>query len=387
MIPQPGANNAAALSSEIKGLARQAGLAVASITSADPFPGLAETLNRRITERRLAGMDWFTSERSQVSANPQMLHAGARSIISVGIPYFRDDVAPPDDGVKRGRIARYAWGVDYHKTLKQRMRHLADLIAALVGRSIEVRLLVDTARIVDRAVAQRSGLGWYGKHTNIIVPGHGSFVMLGEILIDLVLEPDAPLDRNCGSCRICIDRCPTGAIVEPYVVHAPLCISYQTIENRDVIPRELRSRMGNWVFGCDVCQDVCPYTGAARVLYDEAFRPASVENAYPSLHWLLAMTETEYRETYRGTAVLRTKRAGLARNAAVALGNCGDERDLRALAAALLQHDEPMVRGHAAWAIAQIGGTRARDALDRALATEPDPLVLEECTVSRELAR
>jgi epoxyqueuosine reductase len=371
--------NPTSLSATIKELAHDEGLAVASITSADPFPGLAEFLDDRIAQGHLRGMDWFTPERSAVSANPRMLHERAQSIIAVGIPCFRNDVEKPDDGVKRGRIARYAWGVDYHKTLKKRMAALAARTETLVGSSVEVRLLVDTARIVDRAVAARSGLGWYGKHTNIIVPGHGSFVMLGEILIDLELESDQPLTRDCGRCRICLDRCPTGAIVAPYTVHAPLCISYQTIENRGAIPAEVRAKMGDWVFGCDVCQDVCPYTGAARSMYDEAFAPASVENAFPSLHWLLRMTEDEFRTVYRGTAVLRTKRAGLARNAAIALGNGGDRDDVAILAETLATHDQPLVRAHAGWALGQVGGALARTALDTALRTDPDDQVRAEC--------
>ena len=144
-------------------------------------------------------------------------------------------------------------------------------------------------------MAARSGLGWYGKHTNIIVPQHGSFVMLGELLVDLDLPPDQPLERNCGSCAICLHKCPTGAIREPYLVHAPDCISFQTIEQRGPIPETLRAKMGNWVFGCDICQDVCPYTGAAREMIDDAFSPATIDNAFPSLAWLIEMDESAFR--------------------------------------------------------------------------------------------
>jgi epoxyqueuosine reductase len=374
------------LSQTIKELALAEGLAVASITTAEPFPGLADLLEARIDAGQLRGMDWFTPERSIVSANPRMLHERAQSIISVGIPYYRTDIQKLDDGVKRGRVARYAWGADYHETLKTRMAGLSKRIEALTGSTIEMRLLVDTARIVDRAVAARSGLGWYGKHTNIIVPGHGSFVMLGEILIDIELEPDQPLEKDCGRCRICLDRCPTGAIVAPYMVNAPLCISYQTIENRGTIPADLRAKMGDWVFGCDVCQDVCPYTGAAKSMFDEAFQPASTENAFPSLHWLLHMTEKEFRTVYRGTAVLRTKRAGLARNAAIALGNMGDRDDLDILTEILRSHDLPLVRAHAAWAVGKIGGESARNVLATARRSDPDPAVQTECLSALETA-
>ena len=152
----------------------------------------------------------------------------------MGLPYYRAMPDVPDDGFLRGRIARYAWGGDYHAVLKRRMADLLEKLENRAGRSIEGRLLVDTARIVDRAVAARSGLGWYGKHTCVIVPGYGSWVMLGELLLDLDLEPDAPLDRNCGQCRACLDRCPTGAIVAPYEVDSTRCISFQTIEQREL---------------------------------------------------------------------------------------------------------------------------------------------------------
>jgi epoxyqueuosine reductase len=218
----------------------------------------------------------------------------------------------------------------------------------------------------------RAGLGWYGKHSCLIVPGHGSWVLLGELVLDLELEPDAPLERDCGRCAICLDKCPTGAIVGPYTVDAPRCLSFQTIEQRGAIPREIRPLLGDWVYGCDVCQEVCPYTGAAREPADPAFAPRSLANAYPSLAWLLRMTEAEFRETYRGTPVLRAKRRGLARNAAVALGNVGTEADVPVLAEALAGHDEPLVRGHAAWALGRLGGREARPALERARRLDPD---------------
>jgi epoxyqueuosine reductase len=372
------------LRDEIEGLAAGHGLAVASVTSGVDFTGLEQHLVEHIDQGHTEGMDWFSRERAAVATAPRLLHPTVQSIISVGIPYFRSDIEPPRDGVKRGRIARYAWGVDYHDTLKARMRSLLSTIEQLVGKSIEARLLVDTARIVDRAVAQRSGLGWFGKHSNIIVPNHSSFVMLGELLIDLEIEPDMPIEKNCGRCAICMQRCPTNAIVAPYTVHSPRCISFQTIEQRGAIPRELRPHMGAWVFGCDVCQDVCPYTGAAKSVYDAAFEPRTVENAFPSLEWLLTMSDVEFRATYRGTAVTRAKRRGLARNAAIALGNISDEDDIPVLGAAVSAHDEPLVRAHAAWAVGRIDGSRGRAILSNALRDDPDPAVREEARLALE---
>jgi len=366
------------LAARVKRLAAEAGLTVSAVTSAEAFPGLEPVLLRHIAAGRVAGLDWFTPERARFSTEPRNLQPSARSIVSVGVAYWSVDPGKPDDGEPRGRIARYAWGVDYHDLLKQRMQALHAAIEAEVGEQVEARFLVDTARIVDRAVAARAGLGWYGKHSCLIVPGHGSWVLLGELLLDLELEPDPPLAKDCGRCTICLDRCPTGAIVAPYTVDAPRCLSFQTIEQRGSIPPHLRPLLGDWVFGCDVCQEVCPYTKAASPAVAPAFLPRTPENAYPSLRKLLAMTEEEFRETYRGTPVTRAKRRGLARNAAVALGNVGTDEDVPHLAAALHGHDEPLVRGHAAWALGRIGGAAARRALAVAARAEPDEPVRAE---------
>ncbi len=376
-IHHPRQTERQALTARIKYLAARNGLAVSAVTTAEPFPDVADHLEAHIDAGHVEGMDWFTHERARVSTDIRNLHPTARSIISFGLAYWSGPAEKPDD-IPRGRISRYAWGRDYHRVLKRRMKALRADMTELLGRDLDVRMLVDTARVVERAVAARAGLGWYGKNANLIVPGRGSWVLLGEMVTDLDLEPDEPLDRNCGKCTICIDNCPTGAIVEPYTIHAPSCISYLTIELRDAIPHELRPRIGDWVYGCDVCQDVCPYTGAAEVVNDPDMQPKSIANAFPSLHWLLRMTQDEFGEHYFGTPVPRTKRRGLARNAAVALGNTGTDADLPVLTEAMTGHDEPLVRGHAAWAIGQIGGSAAKSALDRARSSDPDDTVLAE---------
>lgn len=360
-----------------------AGLAIASVTTAARFDGLEEILEERRRSGKLDGMSWFTAERSAVSSNPTALHEHAQSIIAVGVPYYRSDLSPPDDGVTRGRIARYAWGSDYHETLKNRMTLFVTELRKQLGREIDVRILVDTARIVDRAVAARSGLGWYGKHSNIIVPGHGSFVMLGEILIDVEIEPSVALTKNCGACQICLSRCPTNAITKPYVIDAPRCISFQTIENRGSVPINLRAEMTDWVFGCDTCQDVCPYTGAAKSTYDEAFAPRTIDNAFPSLVWLLEMSEAQYADAFRGTAVKRAKRSGMARNAAIALGNVGQDQDFPPLSRAVSSHELPLVRQHAAWALGYRYRSRARTVLESGL-RDPVESVRSECRVALE---
>lgn len=373
----PAASAGHAVSGRIRALALDHGLAVAAITSADPFAGLADHLETHIANGHIDGLDWFTAERARFSTAPRNLHPTARSIVSLGIPYWSGPAVKPPGG-PRGRISRYAWGNDYHLVLQRRMAALHSAIQREVGHDVEARLLVDTARIVDRAAAARAGLGWYGKHACLIVPGHGSWVMLGNMVLDLELEPDAPLDRDCGRCSICLDRCPTGAIVAPYTIDTPRCLSFQTIEQRGAIPVDLRAALGDWVFGCDICQDVCPYTGAAAIANDPDFAPVSVDRAFPRLDWLLTMTEQQFRAVFRGSAVLRAKRRGLARNATVALGNIGDESSIPVLTHALFGHDEPLVRGHAAWALAHLGGRRTQVALERARLMETDTSVVAE---------
>jgi epoxyqueuosine reductase len=260
--------------------------------------------------------------------------------------------------------------------LKQRM---ATVVAALQERfgSGECRTLVDTARIVDRAVAQRAGTGWYGKNTNIINPTYGSWVLLGEILTSLELEPDAPLRKHCGSCSLCLSACPTGAITGPYELDNSKCISYLTIEHRGPIPRDIRPLMGDWVFGCDICQEVCPPAAIGQVANHPPFQAPSIESARPALIPLLAITEEEFRTRFAGSPVKRAKRERLQRNVAVALGNSGDQQAVPALIDAL-SGAAPLVRGHAAWALGRLGGTRAFQALQQAMGLEEDRWIREE---------
>ena len=365
-------------------LAGANGIAIVGVTGPEPFPDVESYVVDHIRRGHTQGMDWFTVERTRESSEPRTLHPGVRSIVAVGLPYWTGWVEPPDDGVLRGRIARYAWGRDYHRTLKRRMTALVSSIEGLIGRRVEARTLVDTARVVDRAVAARAGAGWYGKNAMIIVPRHGSWVMLGEIMLDVDILTDVPLAQNCGRCRLCIDDCPTGAIVEPYRIDAPRCISFLTIEERGPIPVKLRPLMGDRVFGCDTCQDVCPYTTAARAHPDPDFEPASVENAFPSLERLVTMSVDDFYATYRGTAVIRAKRAGMARNAAIALGNSDDPRAEELLAWTLAHHDEPLARGHAAWGITRLTGGAARSTLRAAQGREANPYVQDE--IRRALA-
>jgi epoxyqueuosine reductase len=235
--------------------------------------------------------------------------------------------------------------------------------------------------MLDRAAAARSGLGWFGKNTNILTSSHGSWVVLGQIITDLELEPDPPLQKSCGQCVRCLPACPTGAIVAPGVIDNRRCISYLTIEHRGAIPRELRPGMQDWVFGCDLCQEACPVNRRGRPGRDAAFGRRDL--ALLDLVALLDMTEEEFRSRFRGTAILRAKRLGLQRNACVALGNRRDPAATPALARALRQ-GEPLVRGHAAWALGEIGGAAALAALAQAQPRETDPQALAEITTALE---
>ena len=372
------------------------------ITGAEAFPAAEQVIKERIAQGLMDGLPWFTSERADVSCHPDALLPEARSIIALAQCYLSEQPAESEksEGGPRGRISCYAWGDDYHELIKPRLRQFADWLREYARAEVpelETRLFVDTGRMVDRAVAQRAGLGWYGKNTNILTRGWGSWVFLAEIVTNLPLEPedfDAPLKANCGKCEICLRACPTGALPAPYVLDNRRCISYLTIELRGSIPLELRPLMGNLIFGCDICQQVCPVNLVAERrlgLRSDAsantrplafhprreFRPRPAIGSSPELIPLLKLSEEEFRERFRNSPIKRTKRRGLLRNVCVALGNSGDRAAVPALCEAL-HHEEPLVRGHAAWALGQLGGAQARDALEEALEDEEDGEVRQE---------
>jgi len=375
----------AKLADEIKAMAHARGFHLAHITTADEFAGLEPVLNARIAAGHLAGLDWYTPERAHIASAPTRLLPWCRSLLALGISYYSEPPPVPDDGQPRGQIARYAWGMDYHALLKAMMTGLVEDIARHTGRPLAAKGLVDTARIVDRAVAQRAGLGWYGKHTCIITTRDvGSFLLLAELPLDFDLPPDTPVRRSCGACHACQTACPTHAIPAAYVLDTPRCISYLTIEHRGAIPVELRVPMGDWVFGCDVCQEVCPPNRHVLPLAPPALRPQSTDDAFPALVPLLSLTAAEFAARFRGRAVKRAKREGLARNAAIALGNSGNRAVVPALVTVLQTHDNAVVRGHTAWALGQLGGNVAHDALNAARTADPDVYVLGEIATALE---
>ncbi len=326
-------------------------------------------------------------------ADPRALLSGARTLVSVALPYSaeRSDLVPlkgRDGRTLVGSIARYARGDDYHPLLWDRLQSLADHAANLVNRPVLARPCVDTAPLLEREAAARAGIAFLGKNALAIVPGVGSYVLLGELLLDVELAPGEPLEPRCGTCRACLDACPTGAFVDAYVLDARRCISYLTIEYTGVIERELRPLIGTRVFGCDVCQEVCPYNASPSP------RPSAPELAPRSarhpvdLVEMLELGSATYRKFVKNSALRRANRATLARNAAIALGNLRDPAGEEPLIKALEQHPAAVVRGHAAWALgelASVATVRARDALERAAERDADDFVRDEAERARQL--
>ena len=366
------------LTAIVKEFASECGFDLVRIASAGEFTEDRSIALARIDSGLMDGLPWYTPERVRRGSAPEHLLPGARSIICLGLNYFPDEPQePPDPGhtPPRGKVARYARGRDYHRIIKKRMR---DYVAGLSQRlecDVAARWYVDDGPMLDRAAANRAGLGWFGKNTNILTPQVGSWVFLGQIVTDLTLEPDPPLTKTCGSCVRCIEACPTGAIIAPYVVDNSRCISHLTIENRGAIPVELRPLMLDWVFGCDICQEVCPVNRKAQPTRNRELGDRKL--ATLDLVELLGLTPEEFLRRFQGTPIMRAKLTGLKRNACVALGNLKDPRAVAALGDAVIQA-EPLVRSHAAWALGRIGGQQAHSTLTKAAATETEPQVLEE---------
>lgn len=370
-------------------LARSAGFDLVAVADAADFDADREQALRRIDAGLMDGLPWFTKDRVERGTRPHELLPGARSIITLGLNYYvpdtdtdmdrDDDDAAPDAGQGPGQIhgivARYARGRDYHRVMKRRMRRLTLDLSAALGRQFAARWHVDDGPMLDRAAAARAGLGWFGKNGNILTPQLGSWILLGQIVTDLPLPPDAPLAKTCGQCARCIPACPTDAIVAPYVVDNRRCISYLTIEHKGAIPRELRTAIGNWVFGCDICQDICPVNRKAQATGDANFGRRDL--AHLDLVELLQLDEAQFRERFAGTPLMRAKWIGMRRNACVALGNAGAPASVPPLAQALAD-PEPLVRRHAAWALGRIGGPDAAAALRGALDAETEAAVREE---------
>jgi len=318
-------------------------------------------------------MEWMARTEDQ-RKDPKLVLPDAKSIVIVAVNYHTD--APSVDSANKACISRYAWGNEYHRVLDRKLKSLHSELCKWFPE-LNARWYVDTGPVLEKAWAERAGLGWIGKHTNLINRDLGSWIFLGALILDIELESGRSHADYCGTCDACIQACPTDAIVAPYVLDSRRCISYLTIENRGPIPREFRRAMGNRVYGCDDCQDVCPWNRFAHE-GPEAFEfsPRS-RSADLNLIEFLSMTDIEFRNRFKDSPVLRAKRRGFVRNVAVALGNSNDAQAISPLMRQL-EDDDELVRGHVAWALGELGGEDATSALRKQLKIETVHWVREE---------
>lgn len=366
------------LTQQIKRKANELGFALVGVTSPEP-PAHTNVFEGWLRAGRHGDMEYLATKRSvHRRADPKHIRPECKSILVLGTPYSNPTRAEkPSDDKAYGRIASYAWGEDYHEVIKPRLALLVAYIEELVGREVSNRWYTDTGPILERELAQRAGLGWIGKNTMLINPERGSYFLLAEILLSIELEFDAAITTDhCGTCTRCIEACPTQCILPDRTLDATQCISYLTIESKGPIGAELRAKMGDWIFGCDVCQTVCPWNERfADERGDAAF---AIEHQWVELETELQLKTRDFNAKFKRSPIQHTKRRGYLRNVAVALGNAKKPSSIAALQSSLSNETEPLARGHAAWALGQIGGRAASDALREAAKVERDDWVREE---------
>ena len=300
---------------KIKAKGREFGFASVGITRAEPLDREGDRLRKWLTLGYHASMEWLPRT-AEKRIDPSLVLPGARSVIAVALNYYTDARHATDAAT--GKISRYAWGDDYHDILGGRLREFGEWLGHEFP-GIEVKYYVDTGPMMDKVWAAKAGIGWEGKHTNVITREYGSWVFLGELLTTLELDCDVPAVDHCGTCTLCIDACPTHAIVEPYVVDGNLCLSYLTIEHRGEIEGEVKAHFDRWIYGCDTCQDVCPWNRKFSVVTDEAGFVPREGNLEPRLEEWIGMGQEEFSFRFKGSPIKRAKREGLTRNARIAI--------------------------------------------------------------------
>lgn len=310
------------LTEEVKARARAFGFQKVGVVRAEALTGERARLEEWLARGHQAGMSWMARDVAR-RTDPRELLAGARSVVVVALNYFTPHEHTREQGT--GKISRYAWGDDYHDVLGERLRSLLDSVRALAPE-VQGKVCVDAQPSMDKAWAVRAGLGWIGKHTNLITREYGSWVFLGELILDVELEYDSARgDDHCGTCTLCIEACPTGAIVEPYVVDSALCISHATIELRDPeLPGDVAPNLEGWLYGCDTCQDVCPWNRFEQPSDEPRFEPRP-GNVSPALGEIVSLTHESYVERFRRSPIKRAKLSGLQRNARALLTLAGDK--------------------------------------------------------------
>ena len=368
--------NADLLKQQMVAFAQAAGLDLVGVAPAEPFVRDEERLRRR--QESGFGPNPYEYQQIEPRVNPDLLLPGVQSIIAGGISYLMED-EPPAEGL-RGWISRYCRGQDYHQILKERLQQVATWLEEQVPGA-RTMVYVDTGPPLDRAVAERAGIGKWGKSTNLITRDLGTWVFFGEILTDIPLPPDQPIDAACGSCTLCIDACPTQCLTE-WQMDANRCLSYVT-QMKGIIPDEYREVMGNRLFGCDDCQDVCPYNKKARRGLHPEFASHPEVTGTPDLLQLMVMTKGDFKRWFEPTAAGWRGKTTIQRNAVIALGNSGDPAAVEPLAKALESESQP-IRAHAAWGLGKVGRSlpevaqQARSALEARQHRETDPAVLLE---------
>jgi epoxyqueuosine reductase len=335
-------------SSEIKQLARESGFELAGVSRAEPLVEDSRRYLDWVAQGKAGAMGYLTDRRATIRTDPRLLLPGAKSIISVGKLYNGTEPRSTElSDSDLGWISRYAWGEDYHDVVRQGLERLVERL----GPGHEFKICVDTAPLLERSYAREAGLGWIGKNTCLINQQMGSWFFLGEILTSLEIEPDSPPPDRCGTCTRCIDACPTQAIPPAgYEVDARRCIPYFTIELHGSVPEEMRAGIGNHLFGCDICQDVCPWNRQAPAADEPSFEP---RHFAPPLEQLAGMSEGEFREVFRASPIQRAKYAGFLRNVAIAMGNSGQAK-FREPLEKLAAFENELVAEHARWALKQL---------------------------------
>jgi epoxyqueuosine reductase len=362
----------------LKQKAQKLGFNLVGITKAEPSPTLS-AYRQWIAKGMQAEMDYMARE-DRVIRRENLNHIveGAKSIVMVGLDYRTISDERLNDPT-RGRIANYAWGLDYHDIMQPRLEELAEWIQHEASQQIEHKIYVDTGAILERSHAQQAGMGFIGKNTMLIHPRRGSYFFLGEMISTIEFDDydEAHRETMCGSCTRCLNACPTDAFPKPYILDARRCISYHTIENKGWIDRDLRASFGNWVYGCDICQDVCPFQRFSPLSEESDFLPIDIDRAAPSLVDLLLLDKEIFKFRYKGSPIYRIRRKRLVRNACIAAGNSYDPQFIPYL----IQHlydSEAIVRGHAAWALWQVMGRAAIKLLNEMYYREEDEDVRTE---------